>query len=364
MKRRDKYMPANKEQKPNILIVDDVSANLVLLSEIIKSAGYVPRPVISVKQALAAINQKSPHIILLDITMPEINGFDFCSMLKADVKTRDIPIIFISALDSVEDKIKGFKLGAVDYIAKPFEKEEVTLRLDTHLKIYKMQQELETYNKKLHKVVNTQIRMVAEEQNNIFYALASLLESRYGNGDGHLGMIGANCRILAMSLQFSPKFDKKITSSFIDTIEVASQLHDIGTFAIRDNILLKEGTLTPEEWEIVKKHSETGAKHLEKIYKYSGNNELVDMAVDIARYHHENWDGTGYPYGLSGDEIPLSARIMAIVDVYDALNRDRCYRKAYSNEESLEIMKNETGKRFDPHMMEIFNKVHKQMRLS
>jgi len=166
-----------------------------------------------------------------------------------------------------------------------------------------------------------------------------------------------------MSLQFSPRFDKKITSNFIDTIEVASQLHDIGTFAIRDNILLKEGTLTPEEWEVVKKHTEEGAKQLEKIYKYSGNNELVDMAVDIARYHHENWDGTGYPYGLAGDEIPLSARIMAIVDVYDALNRDRCYRKAYSNEESLKIMHDGTGKRFDPHMMEIFNKVHKQMRL-
>lgn len=356
-------MPANKEQKPNILIVDDVSANLVLLSEIIKSAGYTPRPVISVKQALAAINQKRPHIILLDITMPDINGFDFCSMLKSDVKTRDIPIIFISALDSVEDKIRGFKLGAVDYIAKPFEKEEVTLRLNTHLKIYKMQQELETYNKKLHKVVNTQIQMVAEEQHNIFYALASLLESRYDNNEGHLGMIGANCRVLAMSLQFSPRFDKKITSSFIDTIEVASQLHDIGTFAIRDNILFKEGPLTPEEWEVVKKHTETGAKHLEKIYKYSGNNELIDMAVDIARYHHENWDGTGYPYGIKGTDIPLSARIMAIVDVYDALNRDRCYRKAYSNEESLKIMQDESGKRFDPYMMEIFNKVQKQMRL-
>lgn len=356
-------MPANKEQKPNILIVDDVSANLVLLSEIIKSAGYTPRPVISVKQALAAINQKRPHIILLDITMPDINGFDFCSMLKSDVKTRDIPIIFISALDSVEDKIRGFKLGAVDYIAKPFEKEEVTLRLDTHLKIYKMQQELETYNKKLHKVVNTQIQMVAEEQHNIFYALASLLESRYDNNEGHLGMIGANCRVLAMSLQFSPRFDKKITGSFIDAIEVASQLHDIGTFAIRDNILFKEGPLTPEEWEVVKKHTETGAKHLEKIYKYSGNNELIDMAVDIARYHHENWDGTGYPYGIKGTDIPLSARIMAIVDVYDALNRDRCYRKAYSNEESLKIMQDESGKRFDPYMMEIFNKVQKQMRL-
>lgn len=356
-------MATDKNQKPNILIVDDVSANLVVLSEMIKSAGYTPCPVISVKQALTAIRHNPPQLILLDISMPEIDGFELCSMLKADVETRDIPIIFISALDSVADKIKGFKLGAVDYIAKPFEKEEVTLRLNTHLKIYKMQQELETYNKKLHKMVNSQIQRVAEEQNNIFYALASLLESRYYDNEGHLGIIGSNCRLLAMSLQFSPKFDKQISSSFIDTIEVASQLHDIGTFKIRDNIILKEDPLTPGEWEVLKTHPEIGAKHIEKIYKYSGNNDLISMAADIARYHHENWDGTGYPYGLKGEEIPLSARVMAIVDVYDALNCDRCYRKAYSNEESLEIMKYETGKRFDPDMMEIFVKIQKQMHL-
>lgn len=354
-------MPANKQQKPNILIVDDVSANLVILSEMVKSAGYIPRPVISVKQALAAINQKIPQLILLDITMPEIDGFEFCSMLKAGAKTRDIPIIFISGLDSVEDKVKGFKLGAVDYIAKPFEKEEVTLRLNTHLKIYKMQQELETYNKKLHKMVNSQIQKVADEQKNIFYTLASMLESRYDDYEGHLKMIGGNCRLFAMSLQFSPKFDKEITSNFIDSIEVASQLRDIGTFKIRDNILLKEGPLSPEEWEIMKLHTEKGANCLEKIYKYSGNNELIGMAVDIARYHHENWDGSGYPYGLKGAEIPLSARITAIIDVYDALNHDRCYRKAYSNKESLQIMQSESGRRFDPDMMEIFNKVQKQM---
>lgn len=347
---------------PNILIVDDVSTNLVILSEMIKSAGYIPRPVKSVKQAQAAISQKVPQLILLDISMPVIDGFEFCSMLKADVKTRDIPIIFISALDSVEDKIKGFKLGAVDYIAKPFEKEEVTLRLNTHLNIYKMQQELETYNKKLHKMVSTQMQKVAEEQKNIIYALASLLESRYESDDGHLGIIGSNCRLLAISLQFSPKFDKEITSSFIDSIEVASQLHDIGSFAIRDSIILKEGKLTEEEWEIVKSHTTIGANRLEDIYKDSNKNELINMAIDIARYHHENWDGTGYPYGLKGEEIPLSARIMAIVDVYDALNRDRCYRKAYSNEESLKIMQSECGKRFDPDMMGIFDKVRKQMR--
>lgn len=354
-------MPANKNQKPNILIVDDVSANLVILSEMVKSAGYIPRPVISVKQALTAINQKAPQLILLDITMPEIDGFELCSMLKADAKTRDIPIIFISALDSVEDKVKGFKLGAVDYIAKPFEKEEVTLRLNTHLKIFKMQQELETYNKKLHKMVNSQIQKVADEQKNILYALASILETRYNDYEGHLDMIGANCRLFSMSLQFSPKFDKEITGSFIDSIEVASQLHDIGMFAIRDEIIFKESQLSAEEWEVIKTHSEKGAKCLEKIYKYSGNNELIGMAADIARYHHENWDGTGYPYGLKGEEIPLAARIMAIVDVYDALNHDRCYRKAYSNKESLEIMQSETGKRFDPDMMEIFNKIQKQM---
>lgn len=354
-------MPANKNQKPNILIVDDVSANLVILSEMVKSAGYIPRPVISVKQALAAINQKIPQLILLDITMPEIDGFELCSMLKADAKTRDIPIIFISALNSVEDKVKGFKLGAVDYIAKPFEKEEVTLRLNTHLKIFKMQQELETYNKKLHKMVNSQIQKVANEQKNILYALAAILETRYNNYEGHLNMIGDNCRLFSMSLQFSPKFDKEITGSFIDNIEVASQLNDIGMLSIRDEIVFKEGSLSEEEWEIIKTHSEKGAEFLEKIYKYSGNNELIGMAADIARYHHENWNGTGYPYGLKGEEIPLAARVVAIVDVYDALNHDRCYRKAYSNEESLEIMQAETGKRFDPDMMEIFNKIQKQM---
>ncbi len=352
---------ANADKQPNILIVDDVSTNLVILSEMIKSVGYTPRPVISVKQAQAAISQKMPQLILLDVSMPDVDGFEFCSMLKADVKTRDIPIIFISALDSVEDKIKGFKLGAVDYIAKPFEKEEVTLRVNTHIKVYKMQQELEAYNKKLHKMINSQVQRITEEQKNVFYALASLLESRYDNDKGHLGVLGTNCRLLALGLQLSPKFDKEVTNSFVDCIELASQLHDIGNFAIRDSIILKEGKLSDEEWKIIKTHTEIGATHLEEIYKKEDRNELVNMAIDIARYHHENWDGTGYPYGLKGEEIPISARIMAIIDVYDALNHDKRYRRAYSNSDSLKIMQSEAGKRFDPDMIEIFNKVQKQI---
>lgn len=348
--------------RPNILIVDDVPTNLVILSEMIKELGYIPRPVVSVKQAQVAIEKKMPNLILLDISMPDITGFEYCTMLKSDIKTRDIPIIFISALNSVDDKVKGFRLGAVDYIAKPFEKEEVSVRLATHLKLYQMQQELESYNHRLHKMVNDQMNMVTREQKNILRALTNLVEAKGDENGTHLSMLGTNCRFLTISLQFSPKFEKEITSSFIEEIELASQLHDLGFIGIDDVVLYKTDELTPKEWEILKTHPEIGAKHLEEIYEMGSKNDFMKMAIEIARYHHENWDGTGYPRGLSGTEIPLAARIVKVLDCYDVLNRDRCYRRAYSLEESLTIMERENGKQFDPEIMEIFNKVQKQMK--
>lgn len=348
--------------RPNILIVDDVSANLVVLSEMIRELGYVPRPVTSVKNAQTAIEKKMPNLILLDISMPDITGFEYCAMLKADVKTREIPIIFISALDSIEDKVKGFQLGAVDYISKPFEKEEVTVRLSTHLKIYQMQQELESYNRRLHKMINDQIHLVEMEQKNMLNALANLVDKREDSTGNHLEMVGENCRLLAISLQFSPKYDKIITSSFVDEIELASKLHDVGYISVSDAVQFKASELTPEEWVIIKAHPEIGARYLEEIYEKSVQNDFMKMAIDIARYHHENWDGSGYPRGLKGEEIPLAARIVKIVDCWDVLNRDRCYRKSYSLEESIEIMDRETGVQFDPSIMEIFKKVQRQLR--
>lgn len=346
----------------NILIVDDVSANLVLLSEMIRELGYVPRPVTSVRNAQAAIEKKMPNLILLDISMPEINGFEYCAMLKADVKTREVPIIFISALDSLEDKVKGFQLGAVDYISKPFEKEEVRVRISTHLKIYQLQQELESYNSRLHKMINDQIHLVEEEQKNILNAMASLVEKKEDASESHLEMVGENCRLLSISLQFSPKYEKEITASFIDEIEVASRLHDVGFISISDAVQYKSTELLPVEWEEIQKHPEIGASYLEEIYEKSAKNAFMKMAIDIARYHHENWDGSGYPRGLKGEEIPLAARIFKVIDCYDSLNRDRCYRGAFSLEESLEIMEREDGVQFDPSIMEIFRKVQKQLR--
>lgn len=349
-------------EQPNILIVDDVSTNLVILSEMVKSTGCVPRPVTNVKQAQVAIERKTPQLILLDISMPDTDGFEFCAMLKADIKTRDIPIIFISALDSVEDKIKGFKLGAVDYIAKPFEKDEVTLRLNTHLKIYKMQQEMEAYNKKLHQVVNEQITRVNEEQKNVLGALAGILKIHANIYERGIDRISANSRMLAISLQFSPKFDKEISSAFVDEIETASQLHDIGMLSVNDGLAYKNSKFTEKEWEEVKKHTVIGARYLEDINKDKNKNGYLEMAVDIAKYHHENWDGSGYPEGLSGTDIPLSARIVAVIDTYMALNSERSYRNAYTREESISIMKSEAGKRFDPSIIDIFCKIQKQLQ--
>ncbi len=356
MKRMDNGRTAN------VLIVDDVAPNLVILAEIIKKAGYLPRPVTSARQAMEALHVSMPQLILLDISMPDMDGFEFCEILKKDSRTKEIPIIFISALDSPNEKKRGFELGAVDFITKPFETVEVISRVNTHIKIFKMQQELEENNKRLHKMVNDQIKMIQNEQKNLIYALAQLSEARDDAVGDHLNNIGRNCKLLAQSLQFSPVFEKEITQSFIEEIEIAAPLHDIGKVLIPDRILLKPGKLTYEEMEIMKTHAELGAKSLMDIYAASEHNEFIKMAIDIAYYHHEKWDGTGYPAKLKGREIPLAARIMAVVDVYDTLTGERCYKEAFSHEDSIQIINENSGVSFDPDIIEVFNKIKRQLR--
>lgn len=347
---------------PNILIVDDINANLVVLTEMIRNAGYIARPVTSAKQAMNAIEMLSPHLILLDVSMPEMDGFEFCAMLKKNVNTRDIPIIFISALNSTEDKIKGFKLGAVDYIAKPFEVEEVTLRINTHLKIYRMQQELELYNKKLYKIINDQIRKIYEEQKVILHAMNNLSKKRDGRYKGHPDRIGKNSRLLALGLQLCPNYKDIISNNFIDSIEQAASLHDIGKIGISDLILMKETSeLTPEEYAVMKTHTLIGGNTLKEIYSYD-HNEFIKMAVEIAMYHHENWDGTGYPEGLKGSDIPLSARIVAIIDAYDIARFGKFKDHPDTQKEAVEFILDKSGTWFDPDMVNIFMKIHNQLR--
>ncbi|MDF2537751.1 MAG: response regulator receiver modulated metal dependent phosphohydrolase [Herbinix sp.] len=347
---------------PNILIVDDINANLLVLAEMIRNSGYIARPVTSVRQAMSAIEVLTPHLILLDITMPEIDGFEFCSILKKNANTKEIPIIFISALNSTSDKIRGYQMGAVDYISKPFEVEEVTLRINTHLKYYRMQQELEVYNKKLYKIINDQIRKLYEEQKNVLYALTRLTAQRDIAEEVHLERVGKNSRLLALCMQLFPQYENEITNSFIETIELTAPLHDIGMIAISDDIWHRAWNLNPEEQDILKTHCEIGANTLKDIYLNNENNEFIRMAINIASFHHENWDGTGYPKGLAGNEIPMCARIVSIINDYDILISERSYKNAFTHDDSVKLINDNAGMKYDPEIVHVFNKIQLQLK--
>lgn len=354
-------MPELKDKEIKILIVDDVEVNLIILEEIIKNMGYKPLRAQSVKEALQILQESEslPQVILSDISMPEIDGFTFCSMLKKDAYTRDIPVIFISAMDTASDLSQGFALGAVDYIPKPFDQTEVQMRIDTHLKLYSMQKDLEENNRNLSTVVARQMEKLRIEQKNIMTALARLVENRECVSGSHYRNISYNSRILAQGMQMSPKFEDRITDDFIDTIESSAGLHDIGKIMITDRILLKNAPLTNEERTIMSTHAELGAMTLIDIYDGVEKNDFVNMAIDIAWYHHENWDGTGYPKGLKGEEIPLSARIVKIVDVFDAMLGERAYKQPIPLEQSLDYMEAGAGSLFDPDIMQVFLKIYR-----
>lgn len=352
---------SQKNNEIRILVVDDVEVNLIILEEIIKNMGYQPLLAQSVKEALKMIQESDvlPRVILSDISMPDIDGYTFCTMLKKDPYTKDIPVIFISAMDSASDLNKGFELGAVDYIPKPFEKTEVEMRISTHLKLYSMQKDLEDNNRQLSIVVARQMEKLRLEQKNIMTALARLVESKESISDTHYKNIMYNSRILAQGMQLSPKFEDEVSDDFIDTIESSAGLHDIGKIMIPDAILLKNAPLDEEERKIMRTHAELGAKTLIDIYQGVEHNDFIDMAIDIAWYHHECWDGSGYPKGLKGNEIPLSARIVKIVDVFDAMIGERRYKQPIPIEQTMEYMQKMAGTVFDPDIIRVFARIYR-----
>ena len=348
--------------KTNILFVDDVLTSLAVMSDIVKQAGFIARPVQNVKQAMEAIKALPPDLVLSDISMPDIDGYEFCEMLKANPKTADIPVIFISAMGDANSRKKGYNVGAVDFIVKPFDFDEVKLRINTQIKNLVMQRELEEYNKRLHRMMNTQIAKITDDQRYLIYGLVRLAESREDPTGTHMFNVSVNSAFLAQSLQLPPEYEKYISNNFIEDIGLAAPLHDIGTLTISDRILLKKGKLTPDEMIVMKTHAEIGARTLTEVYSHNEFSRYLGMAIDIAYYHHEKWDGTGYPKGLKGKGIPISARIFSLIDVYDTLTRDKCYRDAYTHEEALDIIKGESGKSFDPGIVDIFFKIQSGIR--
>jgi putative two-component system response regulator len=344
----------NVLEKATIMVVDDTPANLKLLQDILQSNGYRVLAFTRGTMALKAATRNPPDLILLDINMLEMSGFEVCEHLKANEALKEVPVIFISALAETMNKVKAFLVGGVDYVTKPFQFEEVLARISAHLTLRRLQIELEQHNHHLQELVQEQVREISESQMATIFALAKLAEFRDDDTGIHLERVQEFCKLLAMHICNNSSCSTSVDAVFIENIYHASPLHDIGKVGISDAILLKPGKLTFEEFKLMKQHTVIGAQTLETARNQYPRNTFINMGINVARSHHERWDGTGYPDGLTGIEIPLSARIVAVADVYDALRSRRCYKAAFTHEMSRDIILQGRGTQFDPAVVDTF----------
>ena len=339
-----------------VLIVDDIETNRLILEEIIKDMGCTPILAESGEEALELAKKNLPELVLSDISMPGMDGYELCRELKKDMDTNQIPVVFISAFDDPMDIVEGFLIGGEDYITKPFIPEVVQARVGVHLHLHEAKRELMEMNRRLQISVGEQLKQMELEKKNILYALANIAMQNADYESDYMERLKANCGILAQGMQLSPLFEDKISDTYVDTVELAAPLCDIGNIGVPVELLKKKDKLTEDEETTLRNHTDIGAKLLSDLYVNSDYNEFISTAIDIARHHHENWDGSGYPDNLKEEKIPLAAQIVAVMECYTSLTeKDAC-----SREEALACMEKESGVRFNPDIYGICCKISRQ----
>jgi putative two-component system response regulator len=341
--------------RQTVLVVDDTPENLIVLGELLQPY-YRVRVANSGPRALRiAASDPKPDLVLLDVMMPEMDGCAVLGRLRDDPATRDIPVIFVTAMDTVEDEQRGFDLGAVDYITKPLRPAIVLARVRAHLELKQARDWLRDQNAFLEAEVARRLGENLLIQEVSIHSLARLAETRDPETGNHLRRTQEYVRTLARQLQPHPRFAAFLSDRNIDLVARSAPLHDIGKVGIPDHILLKPGKLTPEEWEIMKTHAQLGSEAIEQAERDAERPvEFLALAKEITRWHHEKWDGSGYPDGLAGDAIPVSARLMALADVFDALICRRVYKPSMPFAQARDIIVAERGRHFDPDMVDAF----------
>ena len=339
-----------------ILVVDDIPDNLTLMSNLLRE-NYRVRVANSGERALTiAGSDTPPDLILLDIMMPKMDGYEVCQKLKNNLKTQHIPVIFLTAKAEVGDETRGLELGAADYITKPISPPILLARVRTHLAMKVVQDFLRDKNAFLETEVKRRTQEIEIIQDVTVHILASLAETRDKETGNHIRRTQHYVRLLANKLRKHPRFMAALDSDkTIERLFKSAPLHDIGKVGIPDDVLLKPGKLKPEEFETMKSHTTLGRDAIMQAEHELGITvPFLQFAKEIAYSHQEKWDGSGYPEGLAGEAIPISARLMALADVYDALISERVYKPALSPEKAAEIIKEGRGKHFDPDVVEAF----------
>ncbi|HJP18975.1 MAG: two-component system response regulator [Gammaproteobacteria bacterium] len=346
------------EGTPNLLIVDDEENNIYLLESLLVSSNFKCINATNGEDAIKIVRSKPDKfdLILLDINMPGINGLEVAKTLKSDEATKHVAIIFLTASVLEEDNLgKGLETGAEDYLHKPFNYVELLARIKAVLRTKRLQDELRELNNTLAQKVKERTTQIEKTQDVAIFGLAKLAEYRDPETGLHLERIRTYTKVLAKKLKKLEKYNGLINKKYIEMIYKSSPLHDIGKVGISDKILLKPGKLTDDEFDIMKTHAKIGGDAIAAAEKdLKDEHTFLTMGKIIAYYHHEKFDGSGYPNGLKGEAIPLAARICALCDVFDALISKRPYKKAWKVDDALALIKKERGKHFDPTLVDVF----------
>jgi len=334
----------SKQKRGSLLVVDDVEINRIILQEILEDEYEIEHASDGIEAIAKLFNgQFKPLAVLLDIMMPEMDGHEVLKMMKSNPLTYNIPVIFITAADSDANESKGLSAGASEYIIKPFNAEVVKLRVNNQV-------ELRLYRESLEEMVSQKVDELVSMREKMLETMATIIEYRNLESGQHVQRVTLLTKKLINHLLTKPKFFEELTSSDYEIMIKAVPLHDVGKIGIPDSILLKPSSLTTEEFEVIKTHAAIGGDIIDSMLLIE-DEMYLRHSRDICRHHHERWDGKGYPDGLGGRSIPLSARIVAIVDVYDALVSPRVYKPPFTHEDAIRIIDSSSGSQFDPEIV-------------
>ena len=340
--------------KNTILVVDDDKTNLILAQNIL-TPRYRIAASNSGSTALKYLENHLPDLILLDINMPEMDGFEVLEHIRQNEETKSIPVIFLTADNLAETEIKCFQMGAMDYVTKPFVPDILLSRVDKTMELDRYRHNLENMVKEQAEKITEDARRISAIQDSVIVGMANLIESRDGSTGKHVKNTQMYVRLIANELHSRGLFSGELTEDYIEDLCKAAPLHDVGKIKVPDAILQKPGKLTPEEYDVMKMHTTHSRKIIKMIIGDVEDEHYVKIVEDIAMYHHERWDGTGYPAALARDDIPLSARIMAVADVFDALYEERVYKPPIRPiERIMQIMSEGRGTQFDPVIIDVF----------
>lgn len=356
-------MEASVQVSGTVLVVDDFAPNRTILSLSLRGLGMTVLEAPGGEECLEVCKRELPDIVLLDIMMPGIDGTQVLKLMREDDELREIPVIMLTGLDDNDVLVHCLRNGADDYLVKPYSKEVLTARIQAALKRKQwldarrmLLNEEQGKNQRLSFDLSSALAESREAQRSVIMALAWLAEKRDPETGEHLLRVQRYCELMCkyLRLHSSDDINKSLTDSFMANLPSASVLHDIGKVGIPDAILLKPGRFTPEERVAMQEHTLIGADTLGRVVGQFPSNQYVALGCEVARWHHEKWDGSGYPDGLSGKQIPLSARIVAVADVYDAMRSKRCYKGSIVHEEVSSAIVEDSGKHFDPEIVQAF----------